>query len=667
MAPEAPEEEESGMAVTVVLSEIQRDTLANVCDTFAPSIEADDDPTGFWGRCASDMGIPDAIEQAMTQMPEENVAGLRELLDSLHAEGFNDMALQAREQTLHAVADSGPEALAGVSAFRGLTLMLFYGMPDPETGSNPNWEVLGYPGPRSAPPSPDEAPKTIPLVIPSDDTLRLEADVCVVGSGAGGGVIAGTLAGEGRKVAVLEAGGYYNESDFNQLELWAYENLYHGGSLHPTNDGQVVLMAGWNLGGGTTVNWTNSLRTPDAVRAEWAQEHGLEGLDGPDYDRHLDAVMERIKVNGACSDYNGPHLRMQEAAEKLGYHFDRIVRNTDPETYDAENAGFIGYGDQSGSKQGTLKTYLQDAADAGAQFVTRCHVDRVLVEDGRAAGGEGTYQDEEGRTAKVVVRAPQVVIAAGALESPAILLRSGIGGPAVGDYLRLHPATAVLGYYDEPQKGWWAAPQTALSHEFADLENGYGFIIESSHASTGSTGSAMPWESGLQHKQLMSEGRFGAPLIILIRDRGHGRVELDAHDNAAHFYPFEDPLDQRHFRQGLVEISRMHEAAGARRIVTLHRREHRWDRGDDFDAFLRKVHDGPLSPYEHAIFSAHQMGSCRMGRDPQTSVAGPWGELHDTPGVWVGDASAFPTASGANPMISVMALAHRTAEAMARG
>jgi choline dehydrogenase-like flavoprotein len=110
---------------------------------------------------------------------------------------------------------------------------------------------------------------------------------------------------------------------------------------------------------------------------------------------------------------------------------------------------------------------------------------------------------------------------------------------------------------------------------------------------------------------------------------------------------------------------RLHEAAGAQRIVTLARRPTIWDRGDDLEAFIDQVTAGSLAPHEHGIFSAHQMGSCRMGTDPATSVAGPWGELHDTGGVWIGDASAFPTASGTNPMITIMALAHRTAEAMA--
>ncbi|MGI8512480.1 MAG: FAD-dependent oxidoreductase [Solirubrobacteraceae bacterium] len=653
------------MAVSVVLSEIQRDTLTRVCDTFAPSLEAAEDPTGFWGRAASELGIPNAIEQMLATLPEDQVQGLRELLDALHAQGFGAAPQEAREQILHGFMDSGPEALAGVSAFRGLTLMLFYAIPDPATGTNPNWEAIGYPGPRSAPPSPDQAPKTIAVTRPVEDAMTLEADVVVVGSGAGGGVIAGKLAGAGKQVAVLEMGGYHNEADFNQLELWAYENLYRGGGVTATDDGGIALMAGSNLGGGTTVNWTNCLRTTPAVREEWEREHGLEGLTGAGYDAHLDAVSERINVTGECSDYNGPQLRLQEACRAAGYDFQQIVRNTDPERYDPENAGLIGFGDQSGSKQGTLKTYLQDAADAGAQFVVNCRAERILTENGRAAGVEGTYTDADGHTARVVVRAPAVVVACGSLESPALLLRSGIGGPAAGDYLRLHPATAVAAFYDEPQQGWWGAPQTGLSREFADLEGGYGFLVECSHASPGVTGSATPWESGRQHKEMMARGPQSSAFVLLIRDRGHGRVTIDADGNAVHSYAMTDPLDERHFRRGLAELCNLHALAGANEIVTFHRKLTRWRRGEDIEAFKARVHDAALSPYEHATFALHQMGSCRMGADPATSVANGWGELHDTPGVWIGDASAFPTASGTNPMLTTMALASRTAEAIA--
>jgi choline dehydrogenase-like flavoprotein len=561
--------------------------------------------------------------------------------------------------------DADPGALAGLSGLRALTHLLFYALPDPATGRNPNWEAIGYPGPRAAPPSEAEAPKTIPLTVPEGDDLVLTADVVVVGSGSGGGVIAGKLATAGKDVVVLEAGGYFNEADFNQLELWAYQNLYRAGGIAQTADGSMALMTGSNLGGGSTVNWTNCLRTYDWVREEWARDHGLEGLAGAEYDRHLDSVSARIGVTDRCSDPNGPNQRLLDAAGALGIDGRAITRNADPDRYDADLAGLMGFGDVTGAKLGTLKTYLQDAADAGARFVVRCRVDRVLTEHGRAVGVEGTYLDAEGRMARVEVRAPQVVVAAGALDTPALLLRSGLGGPACGEYLRLHPATAVIGVHEEPQQAWWGAPQTALSMEYADITDGYGYLVETSHASPGVTGSSVPWETGRQHKTDMTRGPVSSALVFLIRDRGHGRVTIDGAGNPVHEYGLTDALDVKHFRHGLRQMCVLHEAAGAQEIITLHRRRLHWERGGEPLAdYAQRVHDAPLTPYEHATFSLHHMGSARMGKDPATSVADPWGQLHDTPGAWIGDASAFPTASGTNPMLTTMALAHRTAEAM---
>jgi choline dehydrogenase-like flavoprotein len=654
------------MAVGVVLSEVQRAALAAVCDTFAPALEVDDDPTGFYGRCASDLGIPDLVEATLgATTPEPQLDGLRGLLDALAGQGLVQAPQELREALLHGFMDADPGALAALSGLRGLTFLLFYALPDAQ-GRNPNWAAIGYPGPVSAPPSPDAAPKRIRVTELSGDAIELTADVVVVGSGAGGGVIAGELAGAAREVVVLEAGGYFNEADFNQLELWAYEHLYRGGGVTQTTSGSIALMAGANLGGGTTVNWTNMLRTTPWVREQWEREFGLEGLAGPDFDAHLDAVFARTSANGDCSDRNGPNQRLVDGCEALGVQWQSIVRNTDPGAYSADTAGFLGFGDQSGAKQGTMKTYLQDASDRGARIVTGCRVERVLVSGGRAAGVEGVATGPDGSTTRVVVRAPVVVCAAGALETPALLLRSGIGGPAAGQYLRLHPATVLGAFYAEPQRSWWGAPQTALSAQWANLADGHGFLVETSHASPGLTGTAVPWVTGRQHKDDMGRGPQTSALVMLIRDHGHGRVTIDATGQAVHEYELTDPLDVRHFRAGLRELVRLHAAAGAEEILSFHRKPLRWRRDGDepLEAFAERVAGGPLTPHEHPIFALHQMGSARMGIDPQTSVAGPWGELHDTPGVWVGDASGFPTATGTNPMATVMALARRTAGAI---
>jgi choline dehydrogenase-like flavoprotein len=644
------------------LTETRRAVLKAVCDTVVPSIPRDPDPAGMWVRTATEMGADQGIEQVFAMLPEDQFAGMMELLDGLDQLGMTRLSQVSREQILRNVSLSGPEAAAGVATLIGLTLFITYGAPDPATGQNLNWQVFGYPGPTSAPP---ERPKTIAPIAPQGDDLELAADVCIVGSGAGGGVIAGTLAQAGLKVCVVEAGGYFNESDFNQLELSAYENMYWRGGPQPTADFNVTVYAGAGLGGGTVINWTNCLRTRPWVREQWATEHGLEGVDGPDYDRHLDAIFERLQVNDRCSDFNGPHQRMKEGSEALDWSFQTITRNADESCYDPASAAYMGFGDQSGSKLSTQRTYLQDAFDAGADIVVRCTVERVLVENGRAAGVEGTWTDPEtGRTARVTVRAPQVVVAAGSLESPALLLRSQIGGPAVGNYLRIHPCTAIFGIYGEDQKAWWGAPQSGLVDEFGAVEDGYGFLIEATQYAPALVGSALPFTGARRHKEMMEKVRYGATFIGLLRDHGHGRVEIDANGQAVPYYDLTDALDVRNTRRAIDAQARLHVAAGAREIQPMAAGTPGWRDGDDIDRSIERWQRVPLRAGGFRLFCAHQMGTCRMGKDAQTSVADPWGQLHDTKGVWIGDGSAFPTSSGTNPMISIMALARRTAEAI---
>jgi choline dehydrogenase-like flavoprotein len=647
------------------LSGAHRRTLSAVCETIVPSIERSPDPGGFWAASAGSVGADAAFADLLATVPEEQLAGTIGLLEGLAAQGFDDLSRDERERMMIQVALSGPEEAAGIGSLIGGTILLTYSLPDPQTGQNPTWPAFGYPGPIAAP-SPQ--PKAIQTFVPDRDAVTLEADVVVVGSGSGGGVIAGTLAQSGMKVVVLEAGGYFDESDFNMLELWGYQNLYYRGGPVPTADGNVSLQAGSNLGGGTTINWTNCLRTTPWVREQWANEFGLEGVDGSEYDRHLDVVLRRIGANDGCSDYNQPTLRLKEGAEKLGWSFERLVRNADPATYSPETAAYMAFGDRSGSKQTGVKTFLRDAAENGAEILVRTAAKRVLTETGRAAGVEARFEDPEGgRSSEVTVRAPHVVVACGSLESPALLLRSGIGGPATGDYLRLHPTTGLAGVYDEDQKAWWGAPQSGMIDEFADTGDGYGFLIETVQYATGLGSAALPFVGAEAHKEAVAESRFNATSVGLLRDRGHGRVTIDRRGEAVHSYALTDEVDIANTHRAFEAQARMHEAAGAREVRMLAPFAEPWKCGEPLDAFLEQARSYPLGFGGIRLFSAHQMGSCRMGTDPETSVAGPWGELHDTPGVWIGDASAFPTSTGTNPMISIMALAHRTAEAILGG
>jgi hypothetical protein len=247
-----------------MLNESQRTALEALCDTVVPSIERDDDPHGHWGRKASDMMIAAAVEDLVSQIPDEVTrGGLLQLLDILDAQGLGKAPSQdSREQILRNITFASPDGAAGVGALVGMTLFIYYGAPDPQTGSNPNWATLGYSGPPGLPP---QVPKVIETTVP-EDGQTFEADAVVVGSGSGGGVIAGTLAKEGRKVVVVEASGYFNESDFTGFEMQAYQQMFWRGGPQPTADMNVSLQAGTTLGGGTTINWMNCLRTRPWVR-----------------------------------------------------------------------------------------------------------------------------------------------------------------------------------------------------------------------------------------------------------------------------------------------------------------------------------------------------------------------------------------------------------------
>jgi choline dehydrogenase-like flavoprotein len=647
------------------MNDVQREVLRAICDTVCPALERADDPDGFWARSGSDVGAPQALAEAIEAMPPLHRDGLGQLLDGLAQMGFLSASRRSREQLLRNLDALGPEAKAGAGSLMALGLFFSYGLPDPQSGRNAFWQTFGYPGPSGLPTA---GPRAVTPLVPEGDEATYEADVVIAGSGAGGGVIAAALAQAGQSVIVLDMGGLFDESDFNQYELWAYQNLYWRGGPNPTADMNVSLYAGSSFGGGTTINWTNCLRTKPWVREQWAREHGLEGLDTAEFDRHLDAVWERLSVNDRCSHLNGTQQSMRRGAEALGWSFRTVTRNIDESCYTPETAGYIGFGDQTGAKQSTAKTYLADAVEHGAETIVRCFAERVLVEGGRAAGVVGVYTDPDGgRNTRVTVRAPRVVVACGALESPALLLRSGIGGPAVGENLRLHPCTATTGSYAEDQRAWWGAPHAGLVDEFASVEDGHGFLLEATQYAPGTAASATPFAGGEAHKRLMQQLRYGATFIGLVRDHGGGRVTIDEAGQAVPWYSLEDPVDVRNMQRALAAQVRLHVAAGAREIGALAAGMPTWRVGDDVERFTRRLERVPLRAGGFKLFAAHQMGTCRMGTDPRTSVAGPWGELHDTPGVWIGDASAFPTSSGTNPMITIMALAHRTGEAILAG
>ncbi|MBU3751220.1 MAG: oxidoreductase, partial [Mycobacterium sp.] len=344
------------------LSDNQRAVLRALADTVVPSMPRDDDPTGFWAASGSSLGADAAVAQVIGGLPDAQRTGLLSLLDGLHVMGFATGSQRSREQLIRNVSLMGAAPAAGMNALTSLTTAMAYCAPDPATGLNPMWQAFGYEGPPRIGPGGGE-----PLAVYTPDTADLEADVCIIGSGAGGGLIAGVLAKAGLAVVVLEAGPARHEADFAGYELPAFQELFWRGGVNTTADMNVSMLAAATLGGGPTVNWSNCLPTPEWVRDHWAGEFGLKDVATPDFDAHIDAVWQRLGVNDRCSDLNGPHLKMRDGAQALGWSFKMLSRNADPDVYSPDSAGHIGFGDRSGAKTDVRRTYLRDAVEAGGK------------------------------------------------------------------------------------------------------------------------------------------------------------------------------------------------------------------------------------------------------------------------------------------------------------
>jgi choline dehydrogenase-like flavoprotein len=568
------------------------------------------------------------------------------LLLSGIAKPFTRMSPVERERCLRGWATSRlPLRRKAFQALKRLTTVTHYTTPGAA-------RAIGYPGPLGPPPN---QPKPIrPLAITADTTL--DCDVVVVGSGAGGGVVAGELTRAGKAVIVLEKGGYRNEADFTHLEGDALRTMYDAGGLLATRDLGLVVLQGATLGGGTVINYTTSFDTPESVRHEWSREHRLPHFEASEFMDSLRAVGARIGVNTGHATPSGRDQILIRGLERCGWHHGLLPRDVRGCSQD-DSCGYCGMGCRRGAKQSTLITYLQDAAALGARIVVDCDVRRVIVERGTATGVEARVG-----THRLQVRSTAVVVAAGSIHSPALLLRSGIQLPALGRNLALHPATAVLAQMQEPVRPWTGTVQAHYSDQFADLDRGYGIKFETAPVHPSLQALAAPWESAAGHHERMAQLPHTALVGILLRDRFGGRVTADRDGVAVVQYRLSG-YDRAHLRRGIASAAELLESAGAREIwLPLARAvSYRPGAPDARNDWLARVDAAGWGPNQLLLVTFHQMASCRMGASATTSVVDAENRVWGIRNLYVADASTFPSASGVNPMLTVMAIAHRAA------
>ncbi len=622
------------------LSRRQRAALAAICDTFAPGLD------GLPSATALD--VPSAVETRFVQHPRE--AERKQILQLLSVwelaarpgRRFSRLGQAERERVLRAWRDSSLESKRmAFKVFRKATLHHYFGLPGAARDS------LGYPGrlERADAGLPFEPERPIP-------GTTIDCDVCVVGSGAGGGTAAGVLAAAGLEVVVLEAG---DVPTFSGEEIDSLQRMYLEAGASATEDQSLDFVAGWCLGGGTTVNWTTALRTPDDVRTEWAA-HGVPAFASDDFTRSLDAVEQRLDVNGDHGAASGRDLVLERGAEALGWHVaaqPRNVRGCDQNGV----CGYCGFGCALGAKRGTAETSLADAAAAGARILVGVYARRVLVERGAAVGVDA---------GEVRVRARAVVAACGAFQTPALLKRSGLANGSIGLNLRFHPVTLVTGEFEEEIRPWEGTLQARYSEEHARLDGGYGVRYETAPTHPGLFCAGLQWDGARESLDLAQRYSHVAPLFPLVRDRDGGEVVVGRDGEPAARYRL-SRYDLRHVRAGFVGAARILEAAGAKRIVSTHAKPVVWEpgRGGGAGRFLADADARGWEPNRVLYASAHVMGTARMGGSPASSACDPTGETWEVSRLAVCDGSTLPTASGVNPMISIAAVAHMNASALA--
>ncbi|HWP35336.1 MAG TPA: GMC family oxidoreductase [Thermodesulfobacteriota bacterium] len=494
--------------------------------------------------------------------------------------------------------------------------------------------------------------------------LAVECDVCVVGSGAGGACVAERLAAAGKRVVVLEEGGYHTSDTFTLDEADTYPRLYQERGTRATADLSIIVLQGRAVGGTTVVNWTTCLRTPPHVFEHWAEHHGVEGLTYETLVPHWERLEARLNVKEApLAGVNRNNRVLWEGAGRLGWQPELLKRNVK----DCAWLGYCGLGCPTDAKQSMLVTLVPDAVRHGADVYANVRVETIEADGRRIVRVNGRVLDPDsdrptGRT--VTVRPKVAVLACGGLNTPALLLRSrlGTGRGRVGRRTFLHPVVASLAVFDEPIEAFYGIPQTVACRAFARRAPGRaGFFIEAAPLHPMFAGLAMPGLGDALREQMDALARTNV-LIALVIDgfdpsEEGGTVTLKANGEPRLDYRWTPRLVEA-FREASKRMAEIQFAAGAPLVRSLHTRPVVMTRRDD----IARLDRADFGPNRVKVFSAHVMGGCAMGRDPARSVVDSRLRHHEFDNLFVVDGSVFPTSLGVNPQLTIYGLASWAAE-----
>ncbi len=487
-----------------------------------------------------------------------------------------------------------------------------------------------------------------------DRNIEESCEVCVIGSGAGGAVVAKELAEAGVKVIVLEEGGHYPTSSFSHDPQRMLPRLYrHAGGAIIVGNAPIMYAEGRCVGGSTVINAGICYRTPEPVLEAWRREHGLAELSYQKLAPYFEKVEKNLHVMPVPDALMGQDsLKFKQGAENLGYRYVRVQRNI----HACQGTNLCVLGCPTGAKQSTLVSYLPEAIKSGAQVIANCRADKIVVKNGRVLGVEASVVEPADHTIRhrAFIRARAVFVCGGALHTPTLLFRSGLAKwkSMIGRNLYLHPNLKCVGIFDEEVKSWQGSIQGFQIDQFA----GEGIVFGSTFLPPGILALSLPY-FGNDSFKLMEYYHHMSVWGALVEDTHPGRVWNLPNGTSMTTY-WISALDRRRFLNAIAKLARVFFAAGARKVLLPVKSFPEIDREEQIEQIPQwRVRASDLS-----VFSVHLMGTCRIGLDPRSSVIDINHRFHGIENLFIADASVFPTPIRVNPMLTIMALATRAAQ-----
>jgi choline dehydrogenase-like flavoprotein len=630
------------------LTSARRSTLAALADTLLPhggtlepgasDVNVAGQLDSYLDRCAP--GTRRTVSLMLTAFNLSSVA-------SRHARPFRLLAPAARETYVLACETSRiRQRRETLIALKALIMMFFCS----DTRIQP---LIGYDGEPFK--KVEREPELVELKLEQPERGFYDtADVVIVGSGAGGAVAAKELAEAGLKVILLEEGEHFDRRDFTGTPPERLRRFYRGNGLTFTIGVPTIsLPIGRGVGGSTLINSGTCFRTPDFVLDSWR-------LDPDEMGPFFDDVETILHVEPVGADIMGTNGDVMDAGRKaLGYSGGPIRRNA----RGCHGSGVCAFGCPLDAKLGMHVTYLPLAAAAGARIISGCRVDEVVVEGGRATGVKGSLLDPETgatqRDGRFEIGAATVVLAAGAVYTPAMLLRQRLANSSgqVGRNLRIHPGCGVLGVFDRDLHAWKGVMQSY----YVDERLRDGILLEATYPPPGVGYSAGGvGGKGTDLKEMLSRYRQTAAAGLIISDTGSGRIRSVPAGGLLISYDLH-PDDLRKTLEGISLAAEIYLAAGADEVHTLLPGMPPVRKRED----LAGITGGRWTAADLKLSAYHPMGTCRMGSDPRTSVVDEHGRSHDVPGLVIADASVLPGSTFVNPQITIMALVARNSRHLA--